>query len=64
MVVDAALVNVPRNQDGSFGDATWTTVSYPGSTVTSANTVYEQSIIGVYERSGSQASNGYVATVP
>jgi hypothetical protein len=64
VVVDAALVNVPRNQDGRFGDATWTTVSYPDSTVTSANTVYAQDILGVYQRAGSQVSSGYVAAVP
>lgn len=63
VAVDAALANVPRNQDGSFGDATWTTVSYPHSKVTSANTVFEQDIIGVYEVSGSDASNGYVAAI-
>ena len=63
VVVDAALANVPRNQDGSFGDATWTTVSYPHSTVTSANTVFEEDIIGVYQVSGSEVSNGYVAAI-
>lgn len=62
-VVDAALVNVPRNRDGSFGEATWTTIAYPDSTVTSANTVFEASILGVYQRSGSARSIGYVATV-
>lgn len=64
VVIDAALVNVQRNQDGSFGDAVWTTVSYPDSTVTSANTVYEADLIGVYQVTGSARSRGYVATVP
>ena len=63
LVIDAALANVPRNRDGSFGDATWTTISYPNSTVTSANTVFAQSILGVYQLTGSSRSIGYVATV-
>lgn len=64
VVVDAALATVSRTGDGRFGAATWTTIAYPDATVTSANTVYERSIIGVYEVAGSDASRGYVATVP
>lgn len=63
-VIDAALVNVPRNPDGGFGNGTWTTVSYPDSTFTSANTVYEQTIIGVYKVDGSELTSGYVAAIP
>jgi hypothetical protein len=63
VVTDAALANVPRNRDGSFGDATWTAVAYPNSTVTSANTVYQKDIIGVYQAAGSAVSHGYVAMI-
>ncbi len=45
-----ALAHVKRNPDGSFGIASWTEVRYPTSTpsVTSANTVYQNNILGIY----------------
>ena len=63
VVLDAAFVNIPRNDDGTFGDATWTTISYPESSLTSANTVYQRDVMGIYQL-GSDLSSGYVATVP
>jgi hypothetical protein len=61
--VGAAFVNVPRTASRTFGRAVWEPISYPQSTLTSANTVYSNSILGIYHL-GTSASNGYVATIP
>lgn len=60
----AGIGHVGRNPDGSFGQATWATVQYLGSLVTSANTVYENYIMGVYTSSNTTATNSYTAAVP
>ena len=41
---------VPVNADGSFGTATWTLVSLPGSTTMTGNSVYQNSVMGVCHR--------------
>ena len=47
--VASAFVHVTRNLDGSFNsNAAWTEVAYPGAQITTANTVYENNILGVY----------------
>ena len=44
-----AFVHVNRNSLGDFNPvATWTDISYPNAQITSANTVYQNSILGVY----------------
>lgn len=60
----ASFVNVPRSASGTFGTASWTPYDYPGSTLTSANTVYLNYALGIYEVDGSEAANGYVTTIP
>src|SRR5215470_19700578 len=62
VLVGAAIANVPRTTSGAFGAAKWNAIAYPNSSVTFANTVYQNAIVGVYLRSG--VENGYVATVP
>src|SRR5262245_578513 len=59
----AAIANVPRTSSGAFGEASWQPISFPNATITSANTVYQNSIVGVYTLDG-DPGNGYVATVP
>nr|WP_315222929.1 hypothetical protein [uncultured Flavobacterium sp.] len=44
----ASFVAVSRNSDGSFGEANWIDVDFPDSSVTSANTVYQNNILGIY----------------
>lgn len=56
------FVHVPRNSDGSYGTATWTDFSYPNSSVTSANTVYQNYVLGLYQLGGT-LNYGYVATI-
>lgn len=63
----ASFVSVKRNADGSFGDAKWTAIAYPGDMVTSANTVYKNNILGICvpsgDGSGTPASSSFCATV-
>ena len=58
-----AIFHPAVSSSGTFGDAVWTPISYPNSTLTSANTVYESNIIGIYQL-GTDVSSGYVATIP
>lgn len=43
----ASFVSVKRNPNRSFGEATWVDIAYPGDMVTSANTAYKNSILGI-----------------
>lgn len=61
--VHAGIGHVSRNADGTFGTATWATVQYPGSVITSANTVYQNYIMGIYTLSNTTAKNSYTAAV-
>jgi hypothetical protein len=56
------FVHVPRNANGSFGSAAWTNFFYPNSTATSANTVYQNYVLGLYQL-GTTLDYGYVATI-
>lgn len=59
-----AFVHVPRNSDGTFGEATWTPFAYyPGSTWTSANTVYQNYILGLFQAGDPTRDYGYVVTI-
>ncbi len=60
----ASFVNIPRNSDGTFGDAIWVDVSYPSAITTSANTVYLNNILGVYLLNLGSVVVPYLATVP
>ena len=46
----------------SAGVATWTEIAVPGATVTSANSVYGDKVIGVYVQNG--VTKAFVVTVP
>lgn len=58
------FANVGRAGDGSFTEASWTQINYPSCVVTSGNSVYENSVIGIYTLAGGNGTYGYVATVP
>ncbi|MBL4704968.1 MAG: hypothetical protein JKY54_10630 [Flavobacteriales bacterium] len=47
---DGAFVNIQRNQDGTFSEAEWVELGFPvqGVTATSANTAFENNILGIY----------------
>jgi len=60
-----AFATITRNQDGSFGSATWTgPLSYPNSSMTTGNTVIGNEAIGIYTLGGSSDVYAYVASVP
>ena len=62
----ASFVAVNRNSDGTFGEANWIDIDFPDSNSTSANTAYQNSILGVYtvkDDSGTVTVSSYVAKV-
>lgn len=65
---DGAFVNIKRNEDGTFSDARWVKIEFPINNVkwTSANTVYENNVLGVYllpDNSGGMYTISYNAEV-
>lgn len=64
-IVHATFVHVPRTGiAGPFGVAKWTDLVYPGSTFMSANTVYQNNVLGVYLTTPNVSDvNSYIATV-
>jgi hypothetical protein len=44
----AAFVEIKRNSSGGFASPTWTSFAYPGAPATSANTVFERNVLGIY----------------
>ena len=63
-ILGVAFVNVPRNQNGTFGTAAWISAWYPNSASTTADTVYQNYLLGVYTLPNISQLNGYVATIP
>jgi hypothetical protein len=60
-----AFASITRNPNNSFGPANWTgPLSYPGSTMTTGNTVIGNQAIGVYTLPSDSTVYAYVATVP
>ena len=45
----AALVQIGRNSSGGFATPSWTNFAFPGAAITSANTVFEKNVLGIYE---------------
>jgi len=56
------FAHVTRDEDGGFDlTADWLSIEYPGNAITSGNTVYGDSVLGV---STGSTSTSYIATVP
>jgi hypothetical protein len=57
-VAGAFFAHVDRLRDGSFGDAEWTEIAFPGKdvTATSGNTVIDDTVLGVYVADGESSS--------
>jgi hypothetical protein len=53
-VAGAFFAHVDRLRDGSFGDAEWTEIAFPGEDVsaTSGNTVIDNTVLGIYVADG------------
>jgi hypothetical protein len=59
------FVHVPRScSSGIYGTPIWINFRYPGSSFNSANTVYQNNVLGLFQESGVNGSFGYVATIP
>lgn len=58
----AALAQVSRNSSGGFGTPVWTNFAFPGAEITSANTVFEKNVLGVYK--GPAPTTPYLAVFP
>ena len=54
---------MPRLSNGTFGTATFTPIDYPGSTISTDNTVYQNYAMGIFSNGGSIV-NSYVTQVP
>ncbi|MFO0873676.1 MAG: hypothetical protein U0575_06855 [Phycisphaerales bacterium] len=59
----AAFVSVMREPSGAFGPAAWTLVCVPGATITTGNSVYQNSAMGISFGDGTPGVHSYVATV-
>lgn len=57
-----SFVHITRANNGSFESATWTDVAYPNATITSANTVYLDNILGVYTKANDSNVYGFLVT--
>lgn len=55
------FANVKRKENGKFSEAKWESISFPGSSVTSGNSVYKKVVIGVYVEPDILGVNGYIS---
>jgi hypothetical protein len=58
----ALLATIYENPDGSYSDASWVPFTYPGAALTTGNTVYQDTLMGLFTLSGSPAAQSYAAT--
>jgi hypothetical protein len=62
---DAGAAFASVLSDGStYGSATWTAIDYPGSDLTTGDSVYQNIAMGIYIPSGGGSVRSYIATVP
>lgn len=59
----AAFVFVKRKRHDAFSKAIWTSIQYPGSYSTTSNTVYRNTLLGVYSIPDVSGVNCYTAKV-
>lgn len=57
----AFFANVKRKCDSKFSKAKWESIDFPGSSLTSGNSVYQKTVIGVYAKDDSDGINGYIS---
>ncbi|MFO1163251.1 MAG: DUF4214 domain-containing protein [Reyranellaceae bacterium] len=62
-ISQVAMAFIPVNPDGSFGEAHWTDVGVPGAQLTTANSIYQNIGMGVYNLSTSSAVPSYTAVI-
>jgi hypothetical protein len=59
----AVFAFIPRKSDSSFGTPVWTPIQYPGSALSTGNTVFEDIATGIYSVSGVTGVRSYTANV-
>jgi hypothetical protein len=59
----AVYAFIARKSDGSFAKPVWTPIVYPGSSVTTGDTVYQDIAMGIYQVSGVSGVRSYTANV-
>jgi hypothetical protein len=58
----ALLAAIEVNSDGAFSDAAWTAYNVEGSAISTGNTVYRNTLMGVFAVSGAKGVQSYAAT--
>jgi hypothetical protein len=58
----ALLAAIRVHADGRFSEARWIPFVYPGSVLTTGNTVYQNVMMGIYAQSGGAGVQSYAAT--
>lgn len=59
----AAFASITTLPDGSFSDAQWTLNDILGSSITTGNSVFQNTVMGIYELADSSLANTYAGTV-
>jgi len=59
----ALFASIYLNPDGSFSDATWVPYKYPGSEITTGNTIYQNFLMGIYAVSETAGVRSYVTPI-
>lgn len=59
----AAFASVTNELDGSFSDARWTLNNMPGATLTTGNSIFQNTMMGIYQQEGTVGTNTYAGTV-
>lgn len=58
----AVFCELPENADGSFGKAAWTGFEYPDAMLTTGNTIYRRTMMGVFVEESGGGIQSYAAT--
>lgn len=58
----ALLAAIEVGEDGAYGEAVWIPFNYPDSAITTGNTVYQDTLMGVFAVSGVKGVQSYAAT--
>jgi hypothetical protein len=58
-----AMAYVSVNPDGTFGEAHWTDIGMPGTTMSTGNSIYQGFVMGAYLLSGQSGEATYTAVV-
>lgn len=59
----ALFASIEVNPDGSFSDATWVPYSFPGSVITTGNSIYDNVLMGIYVEAGVSGVQSYVVPI-